>query len=67
MKEYNSKRKAQLFSLGRKVNFAMPRPATLRPTDVQMKIAAQSLGITQAEAWRAWTEYTWDNKSEKRH
>jgi len=59
MEEYNSTRKTQLFSLGRKVNFAMPRPATLRPTDVQIKTAAQSLGITQAEAWRAWNEFTW--------
>ena len=50
---------AELFRLGKQVNFALPA-ATLKPSDAEMKIAAQKLGIKQTQAWRAWTRYTWE-------
>lgn len=51
---------AKLFQLGRQVNLALPR-TTLKPRDAEMKQAAKSLGITQAQAWRAWNQFTWGN------
>jgi len=58
MKAFDQTAKSR-FELGRQVNFALPRPMTLKPTSTQIKAAAQSIGITQAEAWRAWNEFTW--------
>jgi len=51
--------KTRLFLLGRKVNFALPF-VTLKPKKEEIKEAAKKLGITQAEAWRAWNHYTWE-------
>lgn len=54
------KEKTRLFLLGRKVNFVLPL-ATLKPRSEDMKKAAKKLGITQAEAWRAWNQFTWES------
>ena len=49
---------AELFRLGREVNFALPA-ATIKPSDAEMKTAAQKLNIKIVQAWRAWVRYTW--------
>jgi predicted nucleic acid-binding Zn-ribbon protein len=49
----------KLWSLGRDVNWALPKEVGLRPKDSDFKIAAKKLGITIRQARKAWNEYTW--------
>jgi hypothetical protein len=49
----------KLWTLGRDVNYALPREVGLKPKDSDFKIAAKKLGITVKQARKAWNEYTW--------